>query len=109
MQTGNLNIMLAELCPRLEALYEERLVRLVLFGSQARGDAEPNSDIDILVILKEPGQSKEEREKTLDITAELSLRYDEVISTIFVSEDQFSKEQSPLLIMYVGKGYFYDV
>jgi predicted nucleotidyltransferase len=38
--TENLKTILAKLRQRLEALYGERLVRLVLFGSQARGDAE---------------------------------------------------------------------
>jgi len=33
-------------------LYGERLERAVLFGSQARGEATPASDIDILVLLR---------------------------------------------------------
>jgi len=35
----------------LEALYGERLERVVLFGSRARGDARPDSDYDIAVFL----------------------------------------------------------
>jgi predicted nucleotidyltransferase len=38
-----------ELRPQLEGLYGPRLMRMVLYGSQARGDAEPGSDIDVLV------------------------------------------------------------
>lgn len=37
---------------RLEALYGARLVRVVLFGSYARGDATPDSDVDVLVVLR---------------------------------------------------------
>jgi len=32
---------------RFEAIYGDRLVKMILFGSQARGDAEPGSDIDV--------------------------------------------------------------
>ena len=38
-----------------------RLSEVILFGSRARGDAEPDSDMDVLVILDEP-VSKQSRE-----------------------------------------------
>jgi predicted nucleotidyltransferase len=41
--------LLAELRGRLEALYGPRLLRLIFYGSQARGHAEPGSGIDALV------------------------------------------------------------
>ncbi|MEI6429899.1 MAG: nucleotidyltransferase domain-containing protein [Pseudanabaena sp. ELA607] len=34
--------------------YQTRLDRLILFGSQARGEALPTSDIDILIVLQDP-------------------------------------------------------
>ncbi|NJL69963.1 MAG: nucleotidyltransferase domain-containing protein [Microcoleus sp. SM1_3_4] len=33
-------------------MYGEQLDKIVLFGSQARGNARPDSDIDILIVLK---------------------------------------------------------
>ena len=35
----------------LEATYGRRLQLVVLYGSEARGDARPDSDIDLLVLL----------------------------------------------------------
>jgi uncharacterized protein len=35
----------------LDALYGDRLERVVLFGSRARGDAQPDSDYDVAVFL----------------------------------------------------------
>lgn len=37
-----------------------RVDKIVLFGSRARGDAAPDSDMDILVILDEPSEDAEE-------------------------------------------------
>lgn len=42
---------LAEAKARLGELYGDRLARVVLYGSRARGDAGPDSDVDLLVVL----------------------------------------------------------
>jgi len=96
--SDRLRDLLAELRRRLEALYGPRLVRLVLYGSQARGDAEPGSDIDVLVVLKGPVKAGEEIRRTLDDVAELSLWNNGVISCVFVSPERLEREESPLLI-----------
>jgi len=90
--------LLAELRRRFEALYGPRLVRLMLYGSQARGDAEPGSDIDVLVVLEGPVQPGEEIERTLDDVASLSLENNVVICCVFISGDKFEREQSPLML-----------
>ena len=36
----------------LEAIYGQRIERVVLYGSQARGDARPDSDYDVAIFLK---------------------------------------------------------
>ncbi|MCM0019248.1 MAG: nucleotidyltransferase domain-containing protein [Tagaea sp.] len=43
--------MLARVKARLEAEYGPRLLKVVLFGSRARGEAGPDSDYDIAVFL----------------------------------------------------------
>jgi uncharacterized protein len=88
---------LAELRRRFEALYGERLVQMILFGSQARGDAVPGSDIDILVVLKDPVQPGEEIDRTIDTVADLSLQHNEVISCVFMGEERFMHRYGPLL------------
>ena len=90
--------LLTELRRRFEALFGPRLVRLVLFGSHARGDAEPGSDIDVLVVLEGVVRSGVEIHRTLNDVAELSLENNVVFSCVFVSRDRFENEFSPLLI-----------
>ena len=45
------NELLSDLKARLEAVFRARLAAVILFGSEARGEAGPESDIDILVLL----------------------------------------------------------
>ncbi len=89
---------LADLRQRFEALYSERLLQIVLFGSQARGDAVPGSDIDVLVVLRGPVQPGQEIARVGEVTSELSLKYDVVVSCVFVSVDCYATEKSPLLL-----------
>lgn len=93
-----LQAILDELRRQFEALYGERLVQMVLFGSRARGDAQPESDVDVLVVLRGPADPGEEILRSGEITASLSLQFDIVLSRTFTSTEQFFAEQSPLLL-----------
>lgn len=93
-----LQTILTELRTKLTALYGDRLVNVTLFGSQARGDATPESDIDVMVVLQGKVNPHQEIDRTSALTAGLSLKYDTLISTLFVAEDRFQSELSPLLM-----------
>lgn len=93
-----IDAILKELHIRFQSLYGERLVKMLLYGSQARGDADPASDIDVLVVLRGQVSPGKEIARTGETTAELSLKYDGAISCVFVSEKRYTNEQSPLLV-----------
>lgn len=92
------NDILVELRGELQSLYGERLERILLFGSQARGDAEPESDIDVLVVLKGAVEPGVEIDRTSHFVAELSLANNVVVSCVFISSKRFAAERSPLLL-----------
>jgi uncharacterized protein len=92
-----LKTILTQLRDQFEQLYGDRLTQMVLYGSQARGDADPDSDIDVLVVLKAPVQVGEEIDRTIPIVADLSLYNDVVISCNFMNEERFTNYQGPLL------------
>jgi len=93
-----LRTILTRLKSELQAIYAGRLVSIILFGSQARGDAQSGSDIDVLIVLRGSVDPATEITRLGPITAALSLANDVVISCVFISEERFATEQSPLLI-----------
>lgn len=99
MSMGNqVKITINELHNYLKQLYGPRLNQVILYGSQARGDAEQGSDIDILVVLNGDVNPGDEISKTSKTVSQLSLKYDTFISCTFVSHYRFAKEQSPLFL-----------
>ena len=81
----------------LSQLYQERLDRVILFGSYARGEATSDSDIDVLVILEEPVDATVELQQTSQLVAELCLEHNVLISRLFLSRSRYETENSPLL------------
>ncbi len=77
--------------------YQDRLDHLILFGSQARGQASPLSDIDIAIVLKDPVNVSDELKRTSKFIARFCLEHDVLISRLFLSRSRFETENSPLL------------
>lgn len=89
--------LLAKLRRGLEHLYGERLTGVYLFGSHARAEATPESDVDILIVLDEVTDYGQEIEHTGYLISELSLDYDVSISRVFVSSSAWQHRDSPFL------------
>ncbi len=98
MQHPKLMLILEDLRQRLAQLYGERLVQLVLYGSQARGDAVADSDVDVLVVLASEVNSAIEIEQTGEIITDLCLEYGAMVMCLFVSEGRFKNDDTPILI-----------
>lgn len=70
-------------------LLSDRLVRVVLFGSRARGDYCARSDIDVAVIVR--ALSRRLKHEILERVADLELKHDTPLSVLVLSEDQFDQ------------------
>lgn len=82
----------------LRCLYRERLRTVLLFGSWARGDAHPESDIDLLVVLDRVESVWDELRRMDDILDRHSVNNETVVSALVVAEDDFERPQVPTLI-----------
>ena len=66
--------------PGSEALYGDRLARVILYGSYARGDARPDSDVDVLVVLRGEYEPYAEIKRMGVPLYDVALRYDLALS-----------------------------
>jgi uncharacterized protein len=84
------NRILSSLRLQLQALYGSRLRGLYVFGSFARGDFHPDSDLDVLVVLDRVDAYTEEIRRTGGIFSLLSLEAEISIVPVYVSESDWS-------------------
>lgn len=98
MDSRNLSAILKEIQTELSRLLGDQLEAVYLYGSHARGDAHPGSDIDVLVVLRKEFDYFQQLERTSDLFWKLSLENDIVISRVFISEEQFYKPDTPFLV-----------
>ena len=77
---------------KLKLVISERLPlhQMILFGSRARGDADPDSDLDVLVVLDGPA-NRAARETVSDCAWEAGLDHGMVIVPIVVSRDEWER------------------
>lgn len=82
---------------QLQTLWGDRLVHLILFGSRARGDAQPDSDIDVAIVLKNFCDLGAELQLVGQPICDLCLQHDVVISPVFLDESFFLQNNGMLM------------
>jgi predicted nucleotidyltransferase len=86
----------------LQQEYQDRLDRMILFGSQARGDSTPTSDVDVLIVLQDPVDASTELDRTSQFIAQLCLKHNMLISRLF-SRDRALKLRTRLSCEISGR------
>lgn len=90
--------LLGELKTGLKAIYDDRLQGVYLYGSYARGRADTESDVDVLVILDHIDHYGAEVDRTGHLVSDLALKYGVSISRIFVSQGDWAGRETPFLV-----------
>jgi predicted nucleotidyltransferase len=103
--TDNERGALADYLVRLQETCGNRLQQVVLFGSKARGDSDPESDIDLLVVLQ--GELDGLKDRLVDLSYDISLHYGVVLSDLVVGEQRYHwmrRYREPLLFEVEREG-----
>jgi len=80
---------ISEYINRLMGHLDGCLVEVYLFGSKARGDSTPDSDLDLLVILEM--DDWETKDETRFVAADIALEYDVLINTHILSQARWEE------------------
>jgi predicted nucleotidyltransferase len=88
----------------LLTLYGEKIKQVILYGSQVRGEAAEDSDVDVLVVVDDSRDPSAVRNSLGDLLFDLLLETNELISVIAISEQLFNTYNSPFLLTVKEEG-----
>lgn len=92
-----IRVLMAELKVGLSQFYRDQLKGVYLYGSYARGEQDAESDVDVLIVLRQVGQYGAEVDRTGHLISTLSLKHGVSISRVFVSEQDWLNRDTPFL------------
>jgi predicted nucleotidyltransferase len=74
----------------IQQLFGDKLRRLILYGSYARNEQDPESDIDIMIMVDESEDGlRKYRYLIADVMGELTIRYGKLISLTEVTYNRY--------------------
>mgnify|MGYP002678281978 FL=1 len=79
-----------ELIQGLRDIFANNIEAIILYGSVARNESTPESDIDIAVIVKK-GMDIETKDRFICWAADMDLRYDRVFSIVDIEKENLQK------------------
>ena len=88
----------------LAKMYGEKIRRVILYGSCARGQATRESDIDVLLLVDKSLNPFEVRENLSDLLFDIVLDEGDLVSVMAVPEDFFENYNSPFMLNVKKEG-----
>lgn len=84
------SIIVNELISGLTEIFQDKISRIILFGSVARNEATEESDVDIAIIITNE-IDEETKDKFINWAAELDIRFNQVFSIVDIPEERMKK------------------
>ena len=84
------SIIVNELISGLTEIFQDKISRIIMFGSVARNEATEESDVDIAIIITNE-IDEETKDKFINWAAELDIRFNQVFSIVDTPEERMKK------------------
>ena len=81
----------------VDEIYGDRVARVVLFGSRARGDAQPDSDYDVAVFLRDMPDRFAELNRLADLSTALLDETGEFVHAMPYRAEVYNDTRMPLM------------
>jgi hypothetical protein len=75
-----------------------------LYGSEARGDARNNSDIDLLILVDKPSLSDEEEDSIFAPLYQIELQTGVIINPLIMPKQEWGQNVTPFYINVENEG-----
>ena len=82
----------------LRQTYGDRIKRVILYGSYARGEATKDSNVDVLVLVDPSLAPSEVRDSLSDLLYDMLMDEGELVSVAAIPEELFEKYNSPFML-----------
>ena len=90
----NLQEVFEKMIPGFRTIFGNVLERIILYGSVARETQTVESDVDIAVIVRK--YTEDMHDKMIDLTVDLELEYNKVLSVLIIDYDNFREWEDVL-------------
>jgi predicted nucleotidyltransferase len=95
-EPGDVDPVVARFRAALDVAFGDRIERVVLFGSRARGDSGPDADYDVAVFLRDMDDLWAETKRLADISTEILIDTDEFVHAMPFRAGAWN-ERTPLM------------
>ena len=101
------HIILTDLKNYLNSNYGNSVKDVILFGSQARGDSDENSDYDVIIVLDGNYSGKDEND-ILDLCYDINLKYNILLDVHILSTKELNSNRGkqPIFINAFKSGIY---
>lgn len=85
-------------------IYGDRLVKILLYGSYARGEQHEESDIDLMVVLKDEGFDKgKDREPLREVSFQFLYNESQLIMPVLISKTKYESDNTSPFLYFVKR------